>query len=264
MTTTLTVTADTTYNRVNLNIASTLPYAQVQRSLDGGASWSAYVRGDVAWNLIAVTGGARRVPDAEAPFDMSLLYRAQGTNNAGTVDPWTAPVAVTLPHPPGGDWVLSPITSPGYQLVSWIRSQEGYQRAIAMGIFYALGRSDPIVTAGVRQTATGKLLLYAGDQATRTKIEDALTAYVVFVVRSPAGHGWGTRYVALGEVAFNRIVNRPVEAWDVELDWWEVLSPQVPVSRYLVTYYDVRTHYATYADVKDAYSSYDALKNAVF
>jgi hypothetical protein len=145
----------------------------------------------------------------------------------------------------------------------WTRAQESYVRADPVGVFYALGRTDPIITAGVRRAPTGTLTLYGDSGATRAEVENMLDSYSAFVVRSPLAHGWGVRYCVFGDATFKRIVNRGVEAWDMDLPWWAIESPAVPVESYTVTYYDVRTNFATYLVVKQTFGSYAALREMV-
>lgn len=269
MTTTLMATVDTTGHRVMLTITVTAgATAEVQRSLDNGQTWQV-VRGNKAddWTLVLLYNGQADVPDAEAPFDVAALYRARANDAtaqpAAVLDPWVSVGPVTLPAPPGGDWVVSPLAYPGFQMVLWTRAQESYVRADPVGVFYALGRSDPIITASVRRAPTGTLALYGDSGATRLDLEDMLDNYATFVVRSPAAHGWGVRYCVFGDATFKRIVNVGVEAWDMELPWWAIESPATPVVSYTVTYYDVRTAFASYLVVKQSFGSYAALREMV-
>jgi hypothetical protein len=267
MTATIAAVENEQYSRVDLTVTDdTYKLASIQRSVDNGLTWD-YVRGNATWNTITLYGTAApysaHVPDAEAPFDVPLLYRAQGTDGLGNFDAWTQTVAVQLDAPPGGDWVIAPLTNPGYRMAMWTREQPSYDRADPVGVFYALGRSDPIVTAGVRRAPTGALALYVPDAAVRTRIEQMLDTYVTFVVRSPIEHGWGVRICVFGDVTFDRFVNRGVECWDVHLPWWSIVGPQVAIESYTITYYDVRTHFATYGTVRDNFASYAALREAV-
>lgn len=267
MTTTLTAVANRASSRVDLTVSTDSGYlfAIIQRSVDGGLTWD-YVRGNVAWNVVQLSGSppSARVPDAEASFGVPLLYQAQATDNAGNFESWTAPVAVQqLDAPPGGDWVIAPLTNPGYIMTMWTREQASYERADPVGVFYALGRSDPIVTAGVRRAPTGSLTMYVPDGDVRAEMEAMLDGFVTFVVRSPIEHGWGVRYCVFGDVTFDRFVNRGVECWDVKLPWWSIVAPLVAIESFTITYYDVRVNFATYAAVRDNFGSYQALREAV-
>ncbi len=268
MTTTLLATVDTNGHRVMLTITATAgAYAEVQRSLDNGQTWQV-VRGNNPqdWTLVVLNNGSADVPDAEVPFGVAALYRARANDAAAqppVLDPWVSAGPVVLPAPPGDDWVLSPLAYPGFQMTLWTRAQDSYVRGDAVGVFYALGRPDPIITSGVRRSPTGVLSLYGDSGATRLELEHMLESYSSFVVRSPLAHGWGVRYVVFGDATFKRIVNRGVEAWDMELPWWAIESPSLPVESFSVTYYDVRTTFATYLVVKQSFGTYQKLREMV-
>src|SRR4051812_41181772 len=120
MTTTIAVTVDASTCRAIVRTTMTAgTTVEVQRSADGGSTWDA-VRGNSPddWTLVvAYDDLTAAAPDAEAPLDVPLLYRARANDAAASVlDAWVVSGIVLVPSPPGGSWLLTPLAYPAYTM----------------------------------------------------------------------------------------------------------------------------------------------------
>ncbi len=236
------------------------PYVELQRTDDGGRTWL-NVRGESTTDwTVTYCPAARTLYDNEAPLDVPVRYRARGWNAAKTdVTAWTPTTRGFTIVTTSGRWVLAPVTDATNRVVTLTRSARTDKRPISQGIFYALGRADPVVTSDVRRARTGSFTFLANDADERDDFTVLTEAVDVVCARAPGNHWWGMRYVVLGDAQWQRVVDRPDDAWDVIMDWTEVANPPLPMVPVGATYADVADHLDTYGDLPPKFATYAEL-----
>lgn len=233
------------------------PYVEVQRTADGGRTWLV-VRGESTTDwTVTYCPGPRSIYDGEAPFGVPVRYRARGWNTAH--DDVTAWTPITRPYvlgSPTGRWVLAPVSDSSERVVTLTRSARTDKRHINQGVFYALGRADPVVTSDVRRMRTGSFTFLANDAAERDDFIQLTERVDVVCVRAPGTHWWGMRYLVLGTAEWQRVADRPDDAWDVIIDWTEVANPPLSVVPIGATYGDVADGFNTYGELPPRFDTY--------
>lgn len=227
------------------------PYVELNRTSDGGRTWLV-VRGENTsdWT-VTYCATARALYDNEAALDVPVRYRARGWNAAhDDSTAWTATTRpYVLPSDASSHWVLTPVQDATNRVLTLTRSARTDKREISQGVFYALGRADPVVTSDVRRSRTGTFTFLANNAVERDAFTRLTEAVDVACVRAPGQHWWGMRYVVLGTAQWQRPVDKGHDAWDVIMDWIEVANP--PLSAVPIG--------ATYGDVADQLDTYSAL-----
>lgn len=160
-----------------LTASASASHPQVQRSSDGGVTWTTVPRffqgttplGDLSGTALGATATQllSNVEDYEVPRGLSTLYRVRSVatlNGATLVSQWSAWISATA-LPVSGVWVKDPIDMTRNRLVVLEGSSIDRSRTESQGIHYGLGRSDPIVVHGTVRRATFPLTLFFPDDA---------------------------------------------------------------------------------------------------
>jgi hypothetical protein len=166
--------------------------------------------------------------DWEAPIGSEVLYRARAlhayalgewaSSNWVVSDPATLDAnSWWLKHPT--DWTLDSSV--------FVRSQASSIRAARQGIFTPLGRRDAVVVSDVRIAASGEITLRTMDDAELEQIEDLVGTEVPLLIQAPPDNAWPDRWVTLGDMTYERVVDGFSRPWlFLNLTWQEVIRPE--------------------------------------
>lgn len=187
---------------------------EVERSVDGGATWSA-VRGATLVNATA-DPDTFTIVDYEVANGQAVIHRARASRTV-------AALRIT------GDWVESSSTSwsstdvwlkapknPSANLTVKLRVVPDETYDVRQGVFRVLGSSTPVVVTNTRQAASGTLLVKVDTLADVAAMR-TLIAEPILLVHAPADYDLGFDYIAPGRITRQR-VPRPV----VRPEWWQL------------------------------------------
>jgi len=183
----------------------TSQYFQVQRSDDSGVTWALLRDGDD----IAVSGSyTATVTDYEAPRGLTVRYRARSIGVSGEEripSAWSTAIPQVLVTN-DGTWWLKAVADPTLNVGSLIATGELTRRIEEPNtVFRVLGRSLPIVVAGLIGGVDGQLRLTALNDTQWDAIEDVLSHQGTLLVQDPLGRqnyirivtrSWVERYAA--------------------------------------------------------------------
>lgn len=196
----------------------TSPTIDVERSDDGGITWSAIRSGT---KVISVFGQAKDFVDVELPRIPGVQYRARVnaiyTGTTTNTSAWTAPASVSLT--PDG-WNLKAVEVAGLAFVDVPVVGEIVQELDEdVGVFRPLDRRLPVVVAGELTGYDGGLELRLTDQAQWDTVKSLLEQQRVLLLQRPYGDQLyirliGTRGVVLWGTPTNpqrRVIVKYVE-----------------------------------------------------
>lgn len=172
----------------------TSPTVEVQRSIDGGASWTAVRFGT---SVPATFGSPTDVTDVELPRGVDVLYRARvnavysggSTNSSGWAT--SAPVNLTA-----GTWNLKAVEVPGLAFVEVPVIGEIIQELDEdVGVFRPLDRRLPVVVAGELTGYDGSLEIRLTEQWQWETLKALLEAQRVLLMQRPYGDQQYIRFV---------------------------------------------------------------------
>jgi hypothetical protein len=138
-------------------------------------------------------------------------------------------------------------------------------RGIAQGVFWIHGRTNPIVVSGRRRAVGTSLVVNTETADEERALWDLLDDGSTLLLTAPAGFGWGSQYVAVGEVPAAR--NSPIgtvatRIWTLPItvtDRPEGLSAAGVGNSWA----DVATHYTTWRILDDTKLTWRDLLNSV-
>lgn len=197
----------------------TSQYFQVQRSNDGGSSWSLLRNGDD----IGPDGSFEAtVLDYEAPRGLTVRYRARSIGVSGEEripSDWSAAIPQVLVTN-DGTWWLKAVADPSLNTGS-VRVQNPLSISVEEPhtVFRPLGTNLPIVVTGLIGGEDATLEILTMTDAEWTSIEDILLHQGVLLIQSPQG-----------DQRYARVVTR---SWD------ESYSVGRLTRRVTVSYYEV-------------------------
>lgn len=212
--------------------------AVVERSIDGGVTWTA-VRGSPVTLVGPAPGAGNRIGylyDTEMPLDVAVQYRS--TNNLGTVTT-AGPVTVVSSgfawlKDPARPWAnirlddcsdtpvptkcSTPLTEPAIGLVGDGLGSEEY--AADFTLFPILNRTRPADVYAYRKDATTSWRVVS---KTLTSMNTLKTFYAwggPILLQLPPVYGWPDRYYQPAEAVVSRLsrdLRVPYRLWDVPL-----------------------------------------------
>jgi hypothetical protein len=231
---TLTVTPDNTTASIGLLVthnagAATTDAIEVQRSDDGGATWT-------AMRLPTATGGVFvatdvTLTDFEAPNGRTVHYRARALHLSSDVYAASPGWATGSGAWTSTSWWLKSPELPALNTTVAIRSAGTDQRDARQGVFLPLGATRPIVVSDTRGGRTGTIVLKLATAALQDAVDALLDSNTTLLLQSPASDRWGSRYLRPG----NHTRARPVDVQDIavtfdSIEWTEVAAPSGPTS----------------------------------
>ncbi len=158
--------------------------------------------------LVFTAAGQRVLVDSEAPYGQPLLYSAGGV--------YSPPVTVTPDRP----WLVN-VGTPARSVAVIVQNAGTRSTTVRQGLFDILGRARPLpVGGGPRTSPRGNLLLRSMTLTDADALEALLADGAVLLLNVPADRGWrlGTEYLAVGDVAEDRIVPygpAPYRTWNM-------------------------------------------------
>lgn len=228
---TVSVTEDQDQDRVTISVTPvatsgyTSPFIYVQRSSDGGITWSA-VRG--ASGIAGSFGLASTFYDYEAPRDQAVFYRAQvQASYSGFVNgsAWSAGSPANIA---ADTWNIKNPLAPSQNFIGVNvvgRPQEQQQEDL--GIFRPLGRSHPVVVAGALGGWDGEISLVCTSVAEWESVKALAAAQAVLLLESPFGD---SRYIRLTAGAKSELAGtKTAPQRRVGLAYVEVDAPSIVV-----------------------------------
>ncbi len=170
------------------------PTVEVQRSIDGGATWTALRFGT---NVPATFGTPTDITDVELPRDVDVVYRARvnaiysgaATNSSN----WVTSAAVNLT---GGTWNLKAVEVPGLAFIEVPVIGEIIQELDEdVGVFRPLDRRLPVVVAGELTGYDGSLEIRLTEQWQWETLKALIEAQRVLLMQRPYGDQQYIRFV---------------------------------------------------------------------
>lgn len=225
----LTATADSVNGRVVLELDdqagdATTDMFEVQRSLDGGATWET-VRGLRDDGLIEPASGTATAYDYEAPNGTTMHYRARALHDYSGVYAASAWATDTASWTSANWWLKHPLR-PELNVALAMDSQPDRARAARQGIFHPLGATYPIIVTDTRGSATGTIRVRTDSTAERDALDAILDTVSTLLLQGPLADGEHDRYVHIGDHARQRGIDKSfaVARFDT-LPWIEVAAP---------------------------------------
>lgn len=232
----ITAVADAAQSLVTVRVeldGATVTGALVERTADGGTTWSAVRSGDVL-RLIGPDPGATTrigyVVDSEMPLNTTLTYRA-------TAQPTLLVVSTSSLSVTGGAWLKDPARpwanvplrttryvhdcAPGAEPLVTLARLDSEDYAPDATLMPVLNRSRPGDVYGYRKDASTafRAVSHTLDSAQTMNIFWAWGGPVL--LQLPAAYGWADRYYQPGATLVSRVsrdMSVQDRVWDVPLD----------------------------------------------
>lgn len=230
---TLTVTADSPKGRIRIDVDAnagdaTTDQFEVQRSLDGGTTWTAIRTVDGA-GIVAIEENAAY--DYELGNAVTAIYRAR----AGHIYAFTSAFSDWVTSDPiswsGTSWWLKAPSNPALNVEITVDSLPSYQRSARQGSFQGLGAAYPIVVSDTRTSAAGGIRLWVETEEEQAALDALLDLGTPLLLQGIPGHHWTDRYVALGDHDRARIIDKSwIEPTFDSFPWVEVAMPVANVA----------------------------------
>lgn len=228
-----TVTATAASGRIQVQLddtsgSATTDYFEVQRSEDGGTSWTD-VRTVLGDGRVDTSGSPVTVNDWEAPNGVQVTYRARAGNDSNvTVSAWVTDTETW--SDPDACWLKHPFRPSLNQRLT-VRSYPGSSRAANQGVFRALGASNAIVVGDRRGPETGTIVVFSEDQDARDDLVALLDAETPLLLSTHPSWEHPERWVAIGDTESTRIADHSwVPYHDETLPWTAVDRPEGPLA----------------------------------
>jgi hypothetical protein len=190
MTTTLTASPDVRHACVWLvSQTDAAPDVHPELSLDGGRTW------EIVRTRGTSTGQSFAWPDTEAPFNRPLVYRAVAGANAE----FSAEVPTVLPVQ---DDAIRNVLRPGTWTTVVVEQAGEWLRQQPQGVFWPLGRVNPVVVWERRRGRTGTIGVATLTALQREDLLAVLDPGSPLVLLDRYG---GRAYVAAGDVTEARV-----------------------------------------------------------
>ena len=222
---TVVATVNTAQAKVDLDItfAPTVTHITVGRRDPSG--YTQLIRyGDE----VALTAGAVRIDDHEAPLDVPVTYIATQALPVGSEFGESAEVVVPSN---GVGWLKDPGYPSTNLRLDVITSIEELARPSRAGVFNILDRANPVVITAKRQGVVGELVCHTMTDADRKSMTAILSRGTVLLLQTPYAYGFGSAYVHIGDATETRVglAMEPSRRWTlpfVETDRPEGLAVQ--------------------------------------
>lgn len=256
---TIVVVPDSTLGRHRLTVTrntGTLnwTFVEVQRSNDGGVTWSP-VRGAAA---AAPPGDVWIGYDYEAPNGVSVVYRARGKTSLIT-GAWLSSSSATWSS--ASTWLKDLVSTANSQTVR-ARVIPDVGRGRAVSVLYPVGASAPVVVGDVQRLRSGTLEVVTVTAAQATLLRTLLAANQTLLLQPPAAHDVAAMYLSIaGDVAELRPLRPATAAHRVwSIPFVEVAQPaDAGITVKGLTYQDIVNTYATYTALLAAVATYGDL-----
>lgn len=195
---TFSVTADQVNDRATISVTPvssagfTSPIIEVQRSSDGGTTWTA-IRGS---SIAGTFGSAATLYDYELPRGVLTAYRARitATYTGGLINSsaWTTPSSITITV---ADWNMKVPETPSLNVLDvQVIDKPTEELTEDLGVFRPLDRRYPIVVAGSLGGYDGDLLISTSTSTEWTNLKAILEAQKVIYLES--AFGWA-KYIRI-------------------------------------------------------------------
>lgn len=211
---TVSVSADQTNDRVQISVTPvattgfTSPIIDVQRSDDGGSTWTT-VRG---WSVAGAFGSATTNYDYEMTRGVSVTYRARitATYTGGLIQTsnWTTSsgVNVTIAQ----DWNLKCPQTPALNLLNvQVVDKPGEELTEDLGVFRPLDRRYPVVVAGQLGGWDGDLTIVTSYTTDWSALKSLLESQKVLYLESPFGWSKYIRITSGAKVEISGTIGAP-------------------------------------------------------
>ncbi len=207
---TITVTAESSSGRNKIVLASnagaaTTDALDLERSLDGGTTWSP-VRNDNGLSA-RVNGTSGTFYDYEAPNGVSVTYRARALHNYSGLYAASAWASNSATWSSTAWWLKAP-DAPSLNRVVELVTYGDVSRAARQGSFQPLGSSLPIVVSDSRGGATGASTIRTRTTAERDGLLDIATLPSTLLLQGPLLAGEPDRYVRVGDMSVTRLIEK--------------------------------------------------------
>lgn len=251
-----TVEAGNSPPRVKLDVTDTgtpaLFAATVTRMNPDGST--SVVRTATGGPVVLSTSGSNRVGQV---YDYAMPYGA-AVSYSTVESPGTVSAGVTVAA--SRAWLVHP-SVPSISRPITIADVSARQRRVMRGVYYPMGRRNPVVqTDGARKAAEYTLSLYVGTAQERDDLESLIDDASVLLLNVPADLGWGigAEYVSVGDTSEERVGRFLGESSRVFRLPLTVVDSPVGGTTAERTYADLLT-FSSYAELNAAYATYAAL-----
>lgn len=262
----LAVTAQSLYGKIRIVATNggspAWDFVTIQRTSDGGATWTPVRSADRQ----PVSGTSFTVYDYESGNGELVQYRVQSVvgDPAGDIaSEWstaTAPVAWTSP----GTWLKS-LTRPALNRTLYIQGIPTIRRRMPRGVIDVAGRSDPIVVSDTRKWDEGTITFITVTDAQRDGLNALFDTGETLLLQTPEEDGWGSRYIACGDVDENRPSRTSQEvSRTFTVPFNEVTAPVGQVITFGSAWDDLVAAEATWTTVIAAFPTWNAVIAAHF
>lgn len=206
---------------------------EVQRSTDGGVTWTA-VRTTDGDDGIIDTGVpvSATVYDYEAPNGTATQYRARALHDYAGVDAASAWATASTTWSSAAWWLKHPnepalnLALPGGVGEPALKSYAEVRRAARQGVFQAMGASLAIVVSDTRAGAAGTIVLLLRSVASQNALNALLDTLDTLLLQGPVSHGHADRYVRFGDHTSLRLIDNANSLVTTEtLPWVETEMP---------------------------------------
>lgn len=179
----------------------------VERSRDAGTTWETVRSGDVD----VAAGATLAFSDYETGNGEAARYRA--TAELATTVGGITQISVSSPSVATADvawtstsiWLKAPLMPALNQIVD-VRSQTTNTRRNPRGLFDIAGRALPVAVSDTRRATEGSVVFYTPTSAASDAFLDLLDLADTLLLQFPAGQGWGSKYISLGDASEERVV----------------------------------------------------------
>jgi hypothetical protein len=270
---TITPTADSTNAKIKLAVVgsgaanSILNVYDIQRSFDGGVTWS-QVRGD--YGAYVQTGGARIWYDYETGNGQAAVYRARtitydtvGNQLIGAYSATSSSASWTSTS----TW-MKLVTHPELNRTVIVRVFGAEDYNVPGGTFQGLDSDEVVSITGVRRSRPdASITILSQTEAEEAAIRAILAIGEPLLIHaSSKSTDWRqvSKYLSVMDVRVTRptrIATSPLR--DLSLPYSEIARPDVtafPVSYGLNTWQDIDDLYATFTALNAAYATYGEIR----
>lgn len=204
--------------------------------------------------LTLTTSGTDRVGliyDYEAPYQAAVSY-------SSIESPTVVSAQVTVPE--DRVWLIH-VGVPAMSLPISVASFDRRVRSVQRGVFYPMGRENPVVqTDGRRKGVESSLDVRVRDLGDLAALESILADAATLLLNVPATLGWGIPacYIAVGDVSEERLIDYAGDTNRYVTLPYVVVDAPAGGSQAARVYADLLT-FSSYSTLQAAYPTYDAL-----
>lgn len=216
----ITVTPDGDLGHITLDLveddsAADTDFFEVQRSDDGGSTWTT-LRTLRADDRVEVADGPS-VRDFEAPIGVALLYRARSVHeypgSQFAASDWVVSDPATLVT---GWWLTHPTRPWSLRVAVEPHAFPQVARSARQGVHQAAGAARPVVITDTRTSWAGTITLRADSADDRADLDEILDVRSPLLLRGPRSHSWPDSWVVFGDQTRTRFVDKAFVAESLE------------------------------------------------